>query len=60
MINAFADVLFLGVVEAGIAMFNVSPFLRKGEYGFLVILAILIKKYRSSVRDKILITKQLQ
>jgi len=59
MINAFAGVLFLGVVEAGIAMFNVSPFLRKVVYGFLVILAILINKYRSTIRDKILLPKKV-
>jgi len=57
MINAFSGVLFLGVVEAGLAMFNVSPFFRKVVYGFLVILAILINKFRSLVRDKILLPK---
>jgi len=57
MINAFAGVIFLGVVEAGLAMFNVSPFFRKVVYGFLVILAILINKYRATLRDKILLPK---
>ncbi len=57
MINAFAGVIFLGVVEAGLAMFNVSPFFRKVVYGFLVVLAILINKYRSTISDKILLPK---
>ena len=57
MINAFAGVLFLGVVEAGLAMFNVSPFLRKMVYGVLVILAIILNRYRSNLRDKILLPK---
>jgi ribose/xylose/arabinose/galactoside ABC-type transport system permease subunit len=57
MLNAFAGVLFLGVVEAGLAMFNVSPFLRKVIYGVLVILAILLNRYRNTLRDRILIPK---
>ncbi len=57
MLNAFAGVLFLGVVEAGLAMFNVSPFLRKVIYGVLVILSIIVNRYRTSIRDRILIPK---
>ena len=57
MINAFAGVIFLGVVEAGLAMFNVSPFFRKVVYGFLVVIAILLNKYRGMIRDKILVPK---
>jgi ribose/xylose/arabinose/galactoside ABC-type transport system permease subunit len=58
MLNAFAGVLFLGVVEAGLAMFNVSPFLRKVIYGVLVILAIILNRYRSTLRDRILVPEQ--
>ncbi len=57
MLNAFAGVLFLGVIEAGLAMFNVSPYLRKVINGLLVILAILINRYRNNMRDKILVPK---
>jgi ribose/xylose/arabinose/galactoside ABC-type transport system permease subunit len=57
MLNAFAGVLFLGVIEAGLAMFNVSPYLRKVINGLLVILAILINRYRNQMRDKILVPK---
>ena len=58
MLNAFAGVLFLGVVEAGLAMFNVSPFLRKVIYGVLVILAIILNRYRGTLRDRILVPQQ--
>lgn len=57
MLNAFAGVLFLGVVEAGLSMFNVSPFLRKVIYGVLVILAIILNRYRTNLRDRILVPK---
>jgi len=55
MINAFAGVLFLGLIEAGLSMFNVSPFLRKMIYGILVVFAIMLNKYRNDLRDRILI-----
>ena len=55
MFNAFAGVLFLGLIEAGLSMFNVSPFLRRTIYGILVIFAILLNKYRNEMRDKLLI-----
>ncbi|MBN1834357.1 MAG: ABC transporter permease [Spirochaetales bacterium] len=57
MINAFAGVLFLGLIEAGLSMFNVSPFLRRVIYGALVVLAIWLNKYRSTLRDMILLPK---
>ena len=57
MVNAFAGVIFLGVIEAGLSMFNVSPYLRKVINGLLVILAILINRYRNNMRDKILVPK---
>jgi ribose/xylose/arabinose/galactoside ABC-type transport system permease subunit len=54
MVNAFAGVLLLGLIEAGLSMFNVSPFLRKIVYGILVVLAIMLNQYRNIVRDKLL------
>lgn len=55
MVNAFAGVLFLGLIEAGLAMFNVSPFLRRTIYGVLVVFAIMLNKYRNTIYDKLLI-----
>lgn len=55
MINAFAGVLFLGLIEAGLSMFNVSPFLRRMIYGILVVFAIMLNKYRNTLRDKLLV-----
>jgi ribose/xylose/arabinose/galactoside ABC-type transport system permease subunit len=57
MVNAFAGVLFLGLIEAGLSMFNVSPFLRRVIYGILVVLAVWLNRYRSTLRDMILIPK---
>lgn len=55
MVNAFAGVLFLGLIEAGLSMFNVSPFLRTVNYGILVVFAIWLNRVRNTLRDKILV-----
>ncbi len=55
MVNVLAGVLFLSLIEAGLSMFNVSPFLRRVVYGILVIVAILLNRFRDLLRDKILL-----
>ena len=55
MVNVLAGVLFLSLIEAGLSMFSVSPFLRRVVYGILVIVAILLNRFRTSLRDRILL-----
>jgi len=57
MINVLAGIIFLALIEAGLSMFNVNPYLRRVVYGILVIVAILINKFRNQVRDMILQTE---
>jgi ribose/xylose/arabinose/galactoside ABC-type transport system permease subunit len=59
VMNAFAGAMLLGVIEAGLTMFAISPEARITFYGLLVIGAILINKARDSLRDKILIKIQV-
>ncbi|RLE07805.1 hypothetical protein DRZ78_02335 [Candidatus Aerophobetes bacterium] len=54
VINIFAGLILLAVIEAGLSMFAVSPFLREIVFGCLVIGAIVINRLRDSVRDRIL------
>ncbi len=54
MINVLAGIIFLALIEAGLSMFNVDPYLRRVAYGFLVVLAIIINKTRNYFRDRIL------
>ena len=52
--NAFAGTLLLGVVEAGLTMFAISPEGRMVAYGIMVIGAIVINSVRDRVRDRVL------
>lgn len=54
MTNAFAGLVFLALIEAGLSMFNVDPNLRRATYGILVLAAIIINRYRSYFRDRLL------
>lgn len=54
MINVLAGIIFLALVEAGLSMFNVNPYLRRVIFGILVIVAIVINKARNYFRDAIL------
>ena len=54
VINAFAGLILLAVVGAGLSMFAVTPYLRQFTFGVLVIAAIMINRLRDSVRDRIL------
>ncbi|MBS3812894.1 ABC transporter permease [Candidatus Bipolaricaulota bacterium] len=54
MTNAFAGLIFLALIEAGLSMFNVDPNMRRATYGILVLFAIIINRYRSNVRDRLL------
>ncbi len=54
MTNAFAGLVFLALIEAGLSMFNVNPNLRRATYGILVLIAIIINRYRSYFRDRLL------
>ncbi len=54
IINAFWGVLLLGFIEAGLAMFAVSAEIRMASYGVLVVTAIIIARFKDSLRNKIL------
>lgn len=57
VLHAFAGTILLGVIEGGLTLFRISPEERTTVYGLLVITAIVINKYRDSIRDKI--TRQI-
>lgn len=54
MVDALSGLIFLAVVDAGLSMFDVDPFLRRLSYGLLVILAIIINRMRERMRDRLL------
>lgn len=54
MLHAFAGTILLGVIEGGLTLLRISPEERTTVYGLLVITAIIINKYRDSMRDKIM------
>jgi len=54
IINAFWGVLLLGFIEAGLAMFAVSSEVRMASYGILVVTAIIIARFKDSLRNRIL------
>ncbi len=56
IINVLAGIIFLALVEAGLSMFNVNPYLRRVIFGLLVVVAIVINKTRNYFRDRILQT----
>jgi len=56
MVNVLAGIIFLALIEAGLSMFNVDPYLRRVIYGILVVIAIIINKTRNYFRDLILQT----
>ena len=54
VISAVGGALLLGVVEAFLVTFAISPEARIVGYGFLVLAAILLNQVRDNVRDSIL------
>jgi len=54
VINTFAGILFLSIIEAGLAMFRVSGEVRTVAIGGLVIAAVVIHMFREIARDRIL------
>jgi len=54
VINTFAGILFLSIIEAGLAMFRVPGEVRTVAIGGLVIAAVVINMFRETVRDRIL------
>jgi ribose/xylose/arabinose/galactoside ABC-type transport system permease subunit len=54
IINAVGGALLLGVIEAFLVTFAISPEARIVGYGFMVLIAILFNQFRESLRDSIL------
>jgi len=58
IVNSFAGCLVVGILEAGLTMFAISPELRKASTGVLVIFAILLDRIRINYRDRLLRPKE--
>jgi len=54
VVSAFAGSLLIGTLEAGLTMFAISPDARKVAFGILVVSAIIIDRFRTKLRDRIL------
>ncbi|MEM2842945.1 MAG: ABC transporter permease [Candidatus Bathyarchaeia archaeon] len=54
VVSAFAGSLLIGTLEAGLTMFAISPDARKVAFGILVVSAIVIDRFRTRLRDRIL------
>ncbi|HUI72478.1 MAG TPA: ABC transporter permease [Spirochaetia bacterium] len=57
MTGALGGVLLLGIIDTGTAMTLINPALRGFLDGLILLLAILINKYRVELRDRILMPK---
>ncbi len=57
MIGALGGVLLLGIIDAGTTMTLIDPALRGFLNGLILLVAILINKYRVELRDRILMPK---
>jgi len=52
--NVVGGVLMISVLNAGLTMFNISPFIRQILFGLLIIVAIILNRSIESSRDRIL------
>ena len=57
MTGALGGVLLLGMIDTGTAMTLINPALRGFLNGLILLLAILINKYRIALRDKLLMSR---
>jgi len=57
MTGALGGVLLLGIIDTGTAMTLINPALRGFLNGLILLVAILINKYRVALRDQILMRK---
>jgi len=57
MTGALGGVLLLGIIDTGTAMTLINPALRGFLNGLILLLAILINKYRVELRDRILMSR---
>ncbi len=55
IVGAFGGVLLLGVIDTGTAMTNVDPAVRGVINGAILLLAILIDRFRVTLRDRLLL-----
>ncbi len=57
MTGALGGVLLLGIIDTGTAMTLLNPALRGFLNGLILLVAILVNKYRIAIRDRILMSR---
>lgn len=53
--NVLGGILLISIFESGLTMLAISTFMRRIFFGVLVVVAILINKYREKIKDRILL-----
>lgn len=51
ILDLLAGGIFIGTIEAGLVMFNVSPPIRTVAFGLMVVISVILNQLRTRIRD---------